>query len=97
MKQNITKSDFREAFYRMGRRDNFSYEALGALYDYLEEDYGDGADGEYCLDVIQLCCECMEDSIATVLDSYDLKSLDELKQETTVIWHDENNVLYVVY
>ena len=50
--QDITKSDFRDAFHNMGRADSWSYEGLGALYDYISENMGD-----YKLDVIALDCE----------------------------------------
>ena len=58
MIQTINVSDFRAAFHSMGRKDQFSYEGLGALFDYLEEFDG----GSYELDVIALCCDYSEDS-----------------------------------
>ena len=59
MKQTVTRSDFIDAFRNAGREDNFSYEGLCALYDWLEE-LGE----EYELDVIALCCEFSEYSSA---------------------------------
>jgi hypothetical protein len=56
VKQIITQSQFHDAFKRCGRGEQFSYGALNALYDYLEE-VGDETDQEYDLDVIALCCE----------------------------------------
>lgn len=44
-----------DRFKEMGRGDNFSYDGLDALYDYLEE-----LDENYELDVIALCCEYNE-------------------------------------
>jgi len=55
MYQTINVSNFRDAFYRMGRKENFTYDGLGALFDYLEE-----ADENSELDVISLCCEYSE-------------------------------------
>ena len=55
MKQTITRSAFIDAFHDMGRADNFSYDGLCALFDWLEEQ-GE----EYELDVIALCCEFSE-------------------------------------
>ena len=92
MKQTISKSDFRDMFVRFNRVDNFSYEGLGALYDHLEE-----IDEDYDLDVIGLCCEYAEDSIENVLKEYNLESLDELNDETLVVWSDDVSVLYVQY
>ena len=37
MIQTINVSDFRDAFKACGRADQFSYEGLGALFDYLED------------------------------------------------------------
>ena len=37
MKQTITLHTFRDAFYKMGRKDNFSWEGLKILFDYIEE------------------------------------------------------------
>ena len=59
MKQTIGKGQFRDAFQNMGRGEQFSYEGLGAMFDYLEE-YEDGTGEEVELDVIALCCEYTE-------------------------------------
>jgi hypothetical protein len=79
-------------FKMMGRGDNFSYEGLGELYDYLESLH----DGGYELDVIELCCEFAEGCVYEVLESYNLESIDELEEKTIVVWHDQRNarVLY---
>ncbi len=56
---SINVYQFRDAFHNMGRKDQFSYNALGALFDYLEqleEDCGEPIE----LDVIALCCEYAE-------------------------------------
>lgn len=50
-----TFGQFSDEFYRCGRGKQFSYEALGALYEYLE-DLGD----DYELDVVGLCCDFNE-------------------------------------
>jgi hypothetical protein len=89
MKQTISKSDFRDVFLRMGRKDNFSYEGLGELYDYLEM-----MDEDYELDVIALCCEYAEDTLENVLKEYNVDSIEELQENTTVVWCDGNNILY---
>jgi len=88
--QQLSKGEFRDAFIRMGRKDNFSYEGLGALYDYLGENEEDLE-----LDVIGLCCDYMEDSIANVLSEYRLSSIEELEESTCIIWKDDERVLYL--
>lgn len=67
-------SQFRDEFRQCGRADQFSYEALGLLFDYLED-----VDNDYDLDVIALCCEYSEDSIEQIAESYGLEfsSVDE--------------------
>ena len=37
MKNTVSKTEFRDAFHNMGRKDSFSYNGLGALFDWLEE------------------------------------------------------------
>lgn len=85
-------SQFRDAFHRSGRGDQFSYEALGLLFDYFEEVAPDME-----LDVVAICCEYSEhDAVAIALDyALDWEESDEsgsaesvlsyLNQNTTVV------------
>ena len=59
MKQIVNFNNFVDAFRAMGREENFSYDGLEALFQYLE-DYEDNTGQEYELDVIALCCEFSE-------------------------------------
>jgi len=68
MIQTINVSDFRDAFRACGRKDQFSYDGLGALFDFLEEVAPD-----FDLDVIALCCEYSEETTAQIADSYGLE------------------------
>ena len=50
---------FKDEFIQMGRKENFSYEALNSLfgwYEELEQDTGE----EIELDVIAICCDWTE-------------------------------------
>jgi len=59
MKMNVNFHIFQQAFYDCNRGDNFSYEGLQALFNYLEElEESTGEETE--LDVIALCCEFQE-------------------------------------
>jgi hypothetical protein len=87
--QTLTRSEFRDCFDRMGRGKQFSYDGLGALYDYLEE-LGD----DYELGVISLCCEFTESTIAEALKEYDCETLDDLNDKTFVIQVDDDTVIY---
>ena len=69
MKTTITLFDFRDAFRQCGRQDQFSYEALGLLFDYFEE-LEDSMGQEIELDPIAICCEYSEDSPADILKNY---------------------------
>lgn len=62
-------SQFQDAFDKMGRQNNFSYEGLEVLFDYLEE-YSDATGEPVELDVIALCCEYSEDSIEDIIANY---------------------------
>ena len=79
---------FRQTFHDYGRGDQFSYEGLTALFDYLEELSEDmGANIE--LDVIALCCEFTEyadlEEIKGVYFKTALETLDDLHDHTQVI------------
>ena len=67
MKTTINKSQFRDSFIRMDRQANFSYEALGLLFDYFED-----LDEDMELDVIAICCEYVEMTPEELAESYDL-------------------------
>ncbi len=102
MKQTINKSDFRDAFRACGRENQFSYEGLGLLFDWLEDNYTDNNGGEYELDVIALCCDYSEDTADQVISSYDLDAeglseeekhalvSDFLSKNTTLITETDN-------
>ena len=65
----LTKSDFRDLFHQMGREEQFSYEALGLLFDYfegIEEDTGEKIEA----DVIAICCEYSERDAMEVVAAY---------------------------
>jgi hypothetical protein len=72
MKQTIdTASQFRTAFHAAGRAEQFSYEALGLLFDYFEE-----LDPDMELDVVAICCEYSESTLAEIMESFSLKNED---------------------
>lgn len=58
MKEQITKSQFIDKFKDI-RPDNFTYDGLSSLYDYIE-DLENDIGQEIELDVIALCCEYSE-------------------------------------
>ena len=62
---------FREAFRLAGRMDQFSYEGLEVLFDYLEE-LSEGSGEPIELDVVALCCEYYESSIEELIEQYNI-------------------------
>jgi len=86
MKQSVNMYDFERAFKRF-ERDNFSYDGLKALFEYLE-DYEEDTGEEVELDVIALCCDYMEyDSLKEYNDDYGTKysEIDAIQNDTTLI------------
>ena len=75
MKQTINIYAFCNAFYKMGRKDNFSYDGLKILFDYLEELEQDTGE-EMELDVIALCCDYAESTIDELISAYDIDISD---------------------
>jgi len=101
MKQSINSYQFEQAFREMGRGDQFSYEGLNALYEYLEE-LEEGTGEEMELDVIALCCdfaeyetavECIKDcgyeiELPEDPDEAEETALEYLRENTQVIEFD---------
>jgi hypothetical protein len=95
MKYTITFSDFSDLFSKSDTyKDNFSYEGLRALFDYLEgyeEETGEQLD----FDPIALCCEYTEyGSLEDVQAEYtDIKSMEDLQEHTQVIECDNGHII----
>ncbi len=87
MINTINKYEFTDAFHKMGRGDQFSYEGLIVLFDYLEmleDDIGEPIE----LDVISLCCEYSEyDNLKEFQNDYgdEYESIDDIENDTTLI------------
>lgn len=113
MKQTVSKSDFIDQFNVMNRPENFSYEARGMLFDYLEE-YEESAGEELEMDVIAVCCEYSEDSADSIAANYmdaedyaEFKELSEdeqidgireyLEQNTTIVGETPSGFVYAQF
>ena len=84
MKQTMNEFDFKNEFKKI-RPKNFSYDGLSVLYDHLTQ-YEQDTDQELEFDPICFCCEYTEfDSFKDVQVNYDVKTLDELQDKTTVL------------
>lgn len=71
MKTTVSRYDFERAFADAERKDQFSYEGLKALFDYLE-DYEEQTGEEIELDVIALCCDYYEDTPEDIARNYSI-------------------------
>lgn len=95
IKKTVGKSEFMDDF-RSIRPNDFSYDGLEALYNYLE-DLSDDIGEDIELDVIAICCDYTEDTIEYFLNQYELETLEELEDNTTVIRVDNKNIIIQNY
>jgi hypothetical protein len=67
----IDKYSFADAFLNSSRKGQFSHEALGAIFEYLE-DYSQDSGEDVELDIVAICCDWAEMSWQDVVQSYGL-------------------------
>ena len=108
MKTTVSRYDFERAFVDADRKDNFSYEALGLLFDYFES-YEEETGQEIELDVIAICCEYSEDTVQDIANNYgiDLVDVDEedqadfvrdyLEAHTTLVGETATGFVYACF
>ena len=93
MKQTVNLSAFMGAFHAYKRYDQFGYQALQILFDYLEDMEQDTGE-ELELDVISLCCDYSVDSVADIASNYDIdlsKCEDDEAQKFAVLDYLQDN------
>jgi hypothetical protein len=109
MKTTVSRYDFERAFVDADRKENFSYEGLNALFDYLE-DYEEQTGQEIELDVIALCCDYCEDTYEGIAKNYiiDLEGCeseqdmieavrDYLNDNTTLVGETSTGFVYLAF
>lgn len=69
--QTLSKSSFIDAFKQSSRKDQFSYEALEVIFDYLE-DYSDSTGEPVEFDIVGICCD------------YNMMSFDDVAREYNI-------------
>ena len=77
---SVTESLFIDMFRKYNRLDNFSYEGLSELYEYLvnlSDDIGEPIE----LDVISLCCDYYEGNAQDIINDYKEELEDMLNDE----------------
>ena len=103
--QTLNVYQFRDAFRAAGRNDQFSYNGLGCLFDFLEE-YSESTGEPFELDVVALCCEFYEEDAQDIARNYkiDIEGLDdeqvcdavrEYLEENTIIVGEPSEGLFV--
>ena len=97
MKQKLYFDDFNLAFHRFGRGNQFSRDALKAIFEYLES-IEEATDEELELDVIAICCDFSEMTLDEIINSYNINVSEcEDRQEQHLIISDylsDNAVWY---
>ena len=90
MKETVTVYRFRDAFMQSDTyKNNFSYEGLHALFDYIEQ-VEDDIGEEFELDVVGICCDYTEyDSLDDFNADYSsddkVYTMADIREETVVI------------
>ena len=93
MKQTINLYQFRDAFQRMDRANQFSYKGLELIYDYLEE-----CSPDFDFDVIAICCDFCEMTELEIRSSYGLEDSDSstayLENNTFIVGTTKTTVIF---
>ena len=96
MKTTVTFSEFVDAFHAYDRYDQFGYDALKMIFEYLEE-YEDSTGEEVELDVIAICCDYSVDCWEAIADIYriDLEDCedDDEKEEAVLEYLNDNTMV----
>lgn len=93
MKISINREDFVQLFNAYNREDDFSPLGRRKLFDYLEE-YEDSTGESLDIDIIALCCDYSEIPITDIERETGCESLDDLRDNTTVIEVDDETIIY---
>lgn len=110
MYTQVTKHSFIDAFRSSHTyKDNFSYEGLEALYDYLTQLEDEASDSDarqtngVCFDMVATCCEYTEYSSAidacTIVSNKTFEdnesALEYLKEKTSVITIEDTDRIII--
>ena len=91
MIKTISEYDFRSEFQKMAR-DNFSYNGLGALFNYLDELDYDNSDE---LDVVGICCDFAEyenfEEFQRDYSNLNIETIEDISDHTTLIAIENSN------
>lgn len=103
----VTLSDFRDAFRAAGRKDQFSYDGLEVIFDYMEE-LEDSLCEPVELDVVAICCGYAEMTPEEVIEAYsipydaaedDLRDTvrDYLDDRTSIVGETDDTIVFAQF
>jgi hypothetical protein len=75
MIQTINFYAFEQAFRNYDRFDNFGYDGLRILFEYLEQ-YEEDTGEQIDLDVVALCCDYSHSTVAELIQDYNITPCD---------------------
>ena len=78
--QTLDKYSFVDAFKQSSRKDQFSHEALEAIFDYLEE-YSDSTGENVEFDIVGICCDWAEAHWSDIASDYGILFDDEMTED----------------
>jgi hypothetical protein len=109
MKQTINFSDFVDAFRAYDRYDQFGYQALMIIFEYIKE-YEESAGQEIELDVVSICCEYSTDNWHDIAANYSIEIdenenedeqkqqvIDYLNENTIVLGETDCEIVYQIF
>lgn len=103
----VNLSDFRDAFRSSGRKDQFSYDGLRVIFDYMEEledSFGEPVE----LDVIAVCCDYAEMTPEEVIGAYSIPYdaaeddlwetvRDYLEEHTSIVGETDYTIVFAQF
>jgi hypothetical protein len=97
MKQSVNFSSFVDAFRAYDRYDQFGYQALRVIFDFLEQ-YEQDCNEELELDVIAICCDYTVNDAATIAHDYNILDVaypdsDDCLNEEAVLEYLNNHTM----
>jgi hypothetical protein len=109
MKQTINFSDFVDAFRAYDRYDQFGYQALMVIFEYLEE-LEESTGQELELDVVAICCEYETNNWHDIAANYSIEIdenededgqkqqvIDYLNENTVVLGETDCEIVYQIF
>ena len=90
-------SQFADMFKQSSRTDQFSYEALEAIYGYLE-DYSNDSGENVELDIVAICCDWQEATWEEAAEQYRIdlseydNDADKIQAVSEYLWENTHSI-----